>query len=469
MASKTTYYGLDMPGYNDIADIDVINGNMSKIDEQMKKNADSAQQSKYITSDEYSATKTYAVGDYCIRENVLYKCKTAITTGEAFDSNKWIQTTCGTEFRELSSNLSQLEYSDISGGKNFFKWKNPKVVERNGITFDATQNGKIKLSGTTTVNLLANAFIDLTFTLSKGTYTISVSNGENIFCIFNANGNNEQILSSMNGIFTLTEETEMFFGKWTASGTVMNYDIEVMIVEGTQATPYEPYIPSVKMLADENSQQNTETMDLKMLGWTVPSECPIQNYVDSDGVFHQRVGRVDLSTLSFIELGNFGYYVEIPTSKAPINNSTVANIYLEGFTTVKRIDLDSSPNSIAMTGNKEFCINNGKIAIPSGYLYYELETPITMNIDGNEAVTKIKNDLGGLIISDLNNATTFGSYTFLTTSANSPKSGYVGSLLVLSNVYTIHQIAFMGNDSIYMRRKNNENGIWNEWKSITLS
>ena len=94
-----------MPGYDEIADIDVINGNMDKIDVQMKKNADSAQQSKDIVSDEYSATNTYAVGDYCIHENALYKCKTAITTGEVFDSNKWIQTTCGTEFRELNSNL----------------------------------------------------------------------------------------------------------------------------------------------------------------------------------------------------------------------------------------------------------------------------------------------------------------------------------------------------------------------------
>ena len=106
MASKTTNYNLDMPGYNEIADIDVINGNMDKIDVQMKKNADSAQQSKDIVSDEYSATNTYAVGDYCIHENVLYKCKTAITTGEEFDSNKWGQTTCGTEFKKLNSNLA---------------------------------------------------------------------------------------------------------------------------------------------------------------------------------------------------------------------------------------------------------------------------------------------------------------------------------------------------------------------------
>ena len=120
MASKTTNYNLDMPGYDEIADIDVINGNMDKIDVQMKKNADSAQQSKDIVSDEYSATNTYAVGDYCIHENVLYKCKTAITTGEEFDSNKWVQTTCGTEFKELNSNLADYGLDNKFDSSNCF-------------------------------------------------------------------------------------------------------------------------------------------------------------------------------------------------------------------------------------------------------------------------------------------------------------------------------------------------------------
>ena len=144
MASKTTNYNLDMPGYNEIADIDVINGNMDKIDVQMKKNADSAQQSKDIVSDEYSATNTYAVGDYCIHENVLYKCKTAITTGEAFDINKWVQTTCGTEFGELNSNLA-----DLGKCKNLL---NPilQTTTVNGITCTKNGDGTYTLNGTNT-------------------------------------------------------------------------------------------------------------------------------------------------------------------------------------------------------------------------------------------------------------------------------------------------------------------------------
>lgn len=151
MASKTTNYNLDMPAYNEIADIDVINGNMDKIDVQMKKNADSAQQSKDIVSDEYSATNMYAVGDYCIHENALYKCKTAITTGEAFDSNKWVQTTCGTEFGELNSNLyanaynSQLNFVNceyVAGG--YTKIGNLVVVN---IRIKCTNDGAVQING----------------------------------------------------------------------------------------------------------------------------------------------------------------------------------------------------------------------------------------------------------------------------------------------------------------------------------
>ena len=42
-----------------------------------------------IIADPYDSTSTYAVGDYCIYGTLLYKCTTAVSTAEAFDSNKW--------------------------------------------------------------------------------------------------------------------------------------------------------------------------------------------------------------------------------------------------------------------------------------------------------------------------------------------------------------------------------------------
>ena len=41
------------------------------------------------TSDTYDKTKTYAVDDIVIQNGLLYKCKTAVTTAEEFDSSKW--------------------------------------------------------------------------------------------------------------------------------------------------------------------------------------------------------------------------------------------------------------------------------------------------------------------------------------------------------------------------------------------
>lgn len=40
-------------------------------------------------ADEFSTSQTYAVGDYCIYESILYKCTTAISTAGAWDSTKW--------------------------------------------------------------------------------------------------------------------------------------------------------------------------------------------------------------------------------------------------------------------------------------------------------------------------------------------------------------------------------------------
>ena len=44
-------------------------------------------------TDAYDNTATYDVDDFCIYENTLYKCNTAIATPEDFDSTKWTQTT----------------------------------------------------------------------------------------------------------------------------------------------------------------------------------------------------------------------------------------------------------------------------------------------------------------------------------------------------------------------------------------
>ena len=50
--------------------------------------------------DEYSNTLIYEIGDYCIYDNLLYKCTTSILEPEEFDSNKWIKTTISAELKK---------------------------------------------------------------------------------------------------------------------------------------------------------------------------------------------------------------------------------------------------------------------------------------------------------------------------------------------------------------------------------
>ena len=224
-----------MPGYNEIADIDVINGNMDKIDVQMKKNADSAQQSKDIVSDEYSATNTYAVGDYCIHENVLYKCKTAITTGEAFDSSKWVQTTCGTEFGELNSNLREQQDNGYLA-KNLI---NINREDENGWSYSEIKH-------------------------YKGTFTLSSSNAEvnTAYCIDGWH--------DLPHTFTCDDEFDIIFPK--PMSVTKNC---VQLEKGTVATQFVPYFPPITNInegLDEIKNDLSEQFHNRIYSGTL-SEC----------------------------------------------------------------------------------------------------------------------------------------------------------------------------------------------------
>ena len=68
--------GMNMPDENDKFSIEHFNTNTQALDIVGK-------------PDEYKNTKTYAVGDLCIHNNILYKCITAVETAEEFNAEKW--------------------------------------------------------------------------------------------------------------------------------------------------------------------------------------------------------------------------------------------------------------------------------------------------------------------------------------------------------------------------------------------
>ena len=67
---------------------------------------------------EYSSSATYAVGDYCIYDAVLYRCTTAITTVEAWTAAHWSAVKLGQEVTNLKEDLSELGLSVVDGAIN---------------------------------------------------------------------------------------------------------------------------------------------------------------------------------------------------------------------------------------------------------------------------------------------------------------------------------------------------------------
>ena len=105
--NKTTNYSLsqflaaDVPSW-----ISDYTADMQKIEEGMTDNKAGV---KSVQPDEYSDASTYSVGDYCIENNTIYKCKTAINSPEEFNPSHWEETTIYKELSALNSSIDDLE------------------------------------------------------------------------------------------------------------------------------------------------------------------------------------------------------------------------------------------------------------------------------------------------------------------------------------------------------------------------
>ena len=67
--------------------------------------------------DEFNSSLTYVVGDFCIYNNTLYKCTTAVDTAGEWDESKWEATTVAAELSLGSDNsvtLTRAEYDALS-------------------------------------------------------------------------------------------------------------------------------------------------------------------------------------------------------------------------------------------------------------------------------------------------------------------------------------------------------------------
>ena len=84
MATQTTHFDMVKQQSAEHVSVGLLNDNFDIIDQVMYNNQEKSEQ----LADEYNAGTTYNVGDYVRRENYIYKCNTASTTG-TWDVTKW--------------------------------------------------------------------------------------------------------------------------------------------------------------------------------------------------------------------------------------------------------------------------------------------------------------------------------------------------------------------------------------------
>lgn len=63
---------------------------------------------KDVISDAWTAGKNYAVGDYCISGNQLYKCKTAHTAGSSFNADYWDAVSVADQISENNVSIKRI-------------------------------------------------------------------------------------------------------------------------------------------------------------------------------------------------------------------------------------------------------------------------------------------------------------------------------------------------------------------------
>lgn len=84
-------------------------------------------------SDQYSASRTYDVGDICIYDNNLYKCVTAVETAETFDQTKWNKASFAAlhadQEKKISENTQSLTWKQVKTEGKYFDFSNINYKE----------------------------------------------------------------------------------------------------------------------------------------------------------------------------------------------------------------------------------------------------------------------------------------------------------------------------------------------------
>lgn len=204
-------------------------------------------------AEEYDSTSSYAVGDYCIYESVLYKC-TASTTG-SFDNTKWTTVVVTDEMGQGGGG---------TGGHTIIDENGNSMTARAGLQFVGGANVSDDSTNNKTIVDLASAggidgvFIDTDNLISSGTLsnsgTTSYTATEDCYFVgYSSSGSAlAYLIDNVTMIFAPTNQTHSLLlkkGQTLTVGEASTYSISYKIYgiqTGTTHSKFQPVIYSTE-------------------------------------------------------------------------------------------------------------------------------------------------------------------------------------------------------------------------------
>ena len=302
------------------------------------------------------------------------------------------------EFDQVNSNLDGLGYGE-NGAYNLI---NPTLQTTTiaGITCTSNGDGIYTLNGSTEEYppfKLADVYLE------KGTYLIDSFSydGNNPYLWVGKDGENNNIINqfwTQPLTFTLDSKTLVSIHMVCVSG--QNFSDKLMfpmLIKGTSAQKqYKPYIPSVKMLAEEVNQQKNDLGCLEFNGWTIPNDMPLKDA--------SLVDKVDMGSLTwnYISSGQF-FYADLAGGKIGSKNAycsryNLSNSSSYGGMANKEFMLSVSSENVSRVFLKDTTYTDETVlknSLNGQYLYFERVTAKTFT-DGQNVIDQLKNDLSNL-------------------------------------------------------------------------
>ena len=307
--------------------------------------------------------------------------------------------------------------ADNWGGNGYnlipFPYYDSNVANRNGIDWSVDDNGIIYATGTSTAsrfNLHTRSKGELNdWTLENGDYyfyvetnctdnritvQFQITKNDTYYTLANVLNGGAKV--EINGDDHYTDKVSPQVQIYIPNGVIVdNVYFKIMLLKynpnGTYPTEYQRFASGNVELTNEISRKELELAELKVLGWTVPKDCKIQNEINGNRLI-QKVGRVDLGTLNYTKYDvaqGILFRTPLRDNMKSFDNYDVATAYTNGYVTTSSNARTEKSVSITSSGldliNSDYTDANAfKVAMQGQYLYYELATYKNITIDGSE-------------------------------------------------------------------------------------